>query len=619
MCGIAGYFSFNNKFSKEDLAAMTNALSRRGPDAEGFFANEFVGLGHRRLSILDLSTSANQPMTSSCGQYIMVYNGEVKNFKEIAHELCHTNPKLTLKTSSDTEVIIEAYAQWGEKFIEKLNGMFAIVIYNKQNDELFVARDRMGIKPIYYYKDEHNFIFASELKSFKQLKNKISLAINYSAVNEFLHLGYIPEPHSIYNSIHKFPSGKYLKVSKNNFEFTTYWNPLNKITKEYISVFSEAKQSLKSLVESSVKYRMISDVPFGTFLSGGIDSSLITAVAQKNSNKPVNTFSIGFKDSKHNEAGYAKKVADYLNTNHHEFTVTEKEAIDLVSTLPSIYDEPYADSSSIPTLLVSKLAKQYVTMTLAGDGGDELFMGYGTYKWAQRLSNPLVSALRKPTATAFSLLNSKYKRVSELINYADDKTKKSHVFSQEQYLFSRNEIKSLVNPVHYRDIILKENFNNLNRVLTAAEEQALFDLNYYLKDDLLVKVDRATMFYSLETRVPFLDYRIVEFALNLSPDLKIKNGVSKYLLKEVLYDYIPKAMFNRPKWGFSIPLQKWLKNELKFLTDTYLSDAIIRKHQVVNNEQVQILKTKFYSGNNDYLYNRIWLLIVLHQWLEDNC
>lgn len=618
MCGITGYYSPNKLFSEAELHVMTNSLEHRGPDAIGYYMDAFIGFGHRRLSILDLSDAANQPMFSHCGRYVMIYNGEVYNYREIATELKSNKPQIHFKTTSDTEVILEAFAHWGENFVQKLNGMYAIAIYDIQEKELLMYRDRIGVKPIYYYWDGANFVFASELKALKKLKSKIDLKINVVAINEFLHLGYIPEPHSIYEHIKKMPAGTFLKIKGKALSIFSYWKADDMIKPQVENDFNTAKNTLTALIESSVNYRMISDVPFGTFLSGGIDSSLVTAVAQKFSDKPVNTFSIGFKDEKHNESGFAKNVANYLNTKHHEFIITEKDAIALADKLTSIYDEPFSDSSAIPTLIVSKLAREHVKMTLSGDGGDELFMGYGAYQWAKRLENPFVKSLRKPVARGLLKLSSKYKRFGELLAYDDETTTKSHIFSQEQYLFSRQEIKALTNPEFQKDIILKENYNTLTRTLLPEEEQALFDINYYLKDDLLVKVDRASMHHSLETRVPLLDYRIVEFALNLSTDLKIKNGESKYLLKQVLYDYVPKEFFNRPKWGFSIPLVKWLKNELLFLMDNYLSENVIKKHAFVNYEIVLQLKKQFLDKNMDYLYNRLWLLIVLHQWLEEN-
>lgn len=597
---------------------MTNAIAHRGPDAEGYFTDECIGLGHRRLSIIDLSNAANQPMHSACNRYVMVYNGEVYNYKEIALELKKLKPTLNLQTTSDTEVILEAFVCYGETFVNKLNGMFAIAIYDKENKELFLYRDRMGIKPIYYYWEEGNFIFASELKAFKKLKGQLNFNINRDAINEFLHLGYIPEPHSIYQQIKKFPSGSYFKIKNKELCISHYWKIEDKIQPKTENDLDTAKQTLNDLIESSVKYRMVSDVPFGTFLSGGIDSSLVTAVAQKLSNTPINTFSIGFKESKYNEAGFAKNVAKHLKTEHHEFIVSEKEAIELVHTLPDIYDEPYADSSAIPTLMVSELARKQVKMTLSGDGGDELFMGYGAYQWAKRLSNPFIKPFKKTIASGLSVYRHDHKKAIELLRYPEEASRKSHIFSQEQAMFTRQEIKTLVEPEYYSEIKLNENYADLNRSLLPEEEQALFDLNYYLKDDLLVKVDRASMHYSLETRVPLLDYRIVEFALNLSPELKFKKGESKYLLKQVLYDNVPQDFFNRPKQGFSIPLVHWLKNDLKFLIDTYLSEDIIKKHSIVNYGSVQHLKTQFLEKNLDYLYNRIWLLIVLHQWLEKN-
>lgn len=613
MCGIAGFYSTENDFSQEDLVKMTDVMVHRGPDASGYFFDNIVGLGHRRLSIIDLSESANQPMYSHCGRYVIVFNGEIYNYQEIASAI----PEKKWKTTSDTEVILEAFIKWGPEFANRMNGMFAIAIYDKELHKLFLFRDRLGIKPIYYFWDEKIFAFGSELKAIKSLSqiNK-SLSLNKTAINEFLNLGYIPEPNSIYNNIYKFPSGSYAEIHDKKLIFNKFWEIEKKIDSQVLSDEVEAKSRLKELLVSSVNYRLICDVPFGTFLSGGIDSSTVTAIAQSISSKPVNTFSIGFKEAKHNESEYARSVSEFLGTNHHEFTVTEKDAIELIPELMDIYDEPYADSSAIPTMLVSKLARKHVTMTLSGDGGDELFFGYGAYRWAERLSNPFYKFSRFPIATALSMLDNHKKRAAQVFRYKNEGSKKSHIFSQEQYLFSQGEIGNLVNAQYSTEILYNENFINLKRKLGPAEAQSLFDLNYYLKDDLLVKVDRATMKYSLETRVPLLDYRIVEFAMNLSPELKIKNGVQKYLLKQVLYDYIPEKFFSRPKWGFSIPLQKWLKGDLKYLIEEFLSEEIINKYKIVDYKVVANIKNRFFNKNEDYLYNRLWLLIVLHNFLE---
>jgi asparagine synthase (glutamine-hydrolysing) len=362
---------------------------------------------------------------------------------------------------------------------------------------------------------------------------------------------------------------------------------------------------------------MISDVPFGTFLSGGIDSSTVTAIAQNISNQPIKTFSIGFKEAKFNESEHAKKVSDYLQTDHHEFIVTENDALGMVDKMLSAYGEPYADTSAIPTMLVSKLARKHVTMTLSGDGGDELFLGYGMYDWAKRLNNPLVKLMRQPIALVLSQMGNRYKRASGVFNYKSNKRIKSHIFSQEQYFFGEEELDELLQPEYRQHILFDEDFTHLKRNLSAQEEQSLFDIKHYLKDDLLVKVDVASMQFSLEARTPFLDYRIVEFALNLSEDLKKKNGTTKYLLKEVLYDFVPKKLFNRPKWGFSIPLAKWLKNDLHYLIEKYLSEEMVAKNAIADFEKVRSLVNRFEKGE-DFLYNRLWVLIVLHKWMEDS-
>jgi len=531
MCGIAGYYSTNDLFSEIDLHAMTSAIAHRGPNAVGYYQDKIVGLGHRRLSIFDLSEAANQPMFSADKRFVIVYNGEVYNFKEIAEEL-KQKYKIEFRTSSDTEIILEAYAKYGPEFVEKLNGMFAIAIYDTQKNELFVCRDRIGIKPFYYFWNGQDFAFASELKALTKAPS-IPLKINNNAVYHFMHVGYISPPQSIYESIQKLESGSWMKISKNNLEIQKYWNINQQINKTVITNEKEAITKLSDLIMSSVQYQIKSDVPFGVFLSGGIDSSLVTAKAVNLSSSKVNTFSIGFEENRYNESVYAKAVANHLETNHHEFIVSYKDAIDLIETIFETYSEPFADSSSIPTMLVSKLAKQHVTVTLSGEGGDELFLGYGSYQWARRLNHPLIKAFRGPIATILSISNSNFERHAKHFRYPNDNLLYSHIFSQEQYYFSLKELNSLFT----KDFIANhENtntdllsifgieMNHLGRKLNAMEKQALFDLNFYLQDDLLTKIDRASMRFSLETRVPYLDHRIIEFALNLSPDLHYKNG-----------------------------------------------------------------------------------------------
>jgi asparagine synthase (glutamine-hydrolysing) len=620
MCGILGINNHNSQLNYRTFAdQMLTQLNHRGPDANGIYHDENIILGHTRLSILDLSDAANQPMHSRNSRYVMVYNGEVYNFREIQEELKKLIPGFATRTNSDSEIILEAFATWNVKFVEKLNGMFAIAIWDKHEKNLYFFRDRIGIKPIYYFHKNGMFAFASELKALvsnSEIKKELSL--NYKAINKYLNLGYIPQPDSIYQEINKFPAAHYAVSGKDGFQMHRYWNPEEFAALPRITSKEEAFSKLKLLVESSVQYRLISDVPYGTFLSGGIDSSLVTAVAQKMNHEPVNTFSIGFWEKEFNEAPYARKIAEYLGTDHHEFTVTEKEAIEWIPQLLSIYDEPYADSSAIPTLLVSRMARQNITMTLSGDGGDELFMGYGAYKWAERLSNPYISAFKAPIRRVLNCGNNRFKRVSHLFEKISPDHFHSHIFSQEQYLFSRKEIGSYLNAPYLAEFELDEIFDTHLKSLTPAEKQALFDIKHYLPDDLLVKVDRASMHFALETRVPLLDYRIVELALQLDPELKIRNGSAKWLLKELLYEYVPREFFNRPKWGFAIPLRKWLKTELKEFVMDHLNHESVKKYGVLNPHQTEVLLNEFYKKDRSYLYNRIWQLVMLQKWMGDN-
>jgi len=610
MCGIAGFYQSGERYNLHDLQAMTDAIAHRGPDASGHYLQQKIGLGHRRLSIIDLSEAANQPMLSADGSLRIVYNGEIYNFREIAAEL-----GIQFRTGSDTEVLLEAYRVWGKAFVHKLNGMFAFAIWNEQDQSLFLCRDRLGIKPLYYWLDGENLAFASELKALLPLQKNRPFTLNTQAVRNYLLLGYIPEPMSIYTEIRKLPSGSYAFIRHGRLEVESYWQPEEKVQNAILSDELQAKEQLRKLINSSVRYRMVSDVPFGTFLSGGIDSSLVTAIAQHQSETPINTFSIGFHDAKHNEAEFARKIASYLGTHHHEFTVTEQDALELIDQMVDAYDEPYADSSAIPTMLVSKLARKHVTMTLSGDGGDELFLGYGAYQWARRLANPFVRAFRAPIHNLLAQSkDNRYRRAALLFAKTEPAMLPAHIFSQEQYFFSEAGIQQIFTHADQTSPFLPEVFV-LPRRLRADERQALFDIRYYLKDDLLTKVDRATMLYSLEARVPLLDYRIVEFALNLDPGLKSRNGVAKYLLKQVLYDYVPESFFNRPKWGFSIPLDKWLRKELFYLIEQYCSKEMCERFGLIHYPKLKEMREQFLAGRA-YEYNRLWQVIVLHKSLE---
>ena len=421
MCGIAGYISLKNNIDADLLKSSSALLQHRGPDAAGFYfsENEKVGFAHRRLSIIDLSDSANQPMFTADRRYCIVFNGEIYNFQELKNTLRDKGE--SLKTNSDTEVILELFAQIGCDCFAKLNGMFALAIYDREQQSITFSRDHAGIKPLFYYLDDNDLIFASELKVIRALKGK-SLTINESAIPYFLHLGYIPEPMTIYNHVYKFPSASYWTISTQlsslsatNSGIKQFWIPEQKIAATTIKDEVSAKKELKTLLIDSVQKQMMSDVSIGTFLSGGVDSSLVTAIAAEVATNKINSYSIAIDDGKFNESKYASAVAAKIGIDYHEFHVTEKDIIGLIDQFLPAYDEPYADSSAFPTMLVSQLARKYVTVTLSGDGGDELFMGYGFYRWAKRLANPAIPVIRWPLYAASKLMSHRYERAGQLL------------------------------------------------------------------------------------------------------------------------------------------------------------------------------------------------------------
>ena len=604
MCGIAGYVS--PRFSALELKAMSDAIAHRGPDADGFYydSQNGVGLAHRRLSIIDLSDAANQPFHSACGRYVMVFNGEVYNFGEIAAELAPFNRR----TGSDTEVILEAYRQWGPDCARRFNGMFALAVWDTEARALFLLRDRLGIKPLYVYRHGGDFAFTSELKSLKKLP--VDLATDDAAIAAYLRLGYVPGHTTVYKNIVPFPAGHYGIFKDGTLRTEPFWEASEKIHAQPLTDAEEAKARLKELLQSSVKYRLIADVPVGCFLSGGTDSSLVAALAQEAGGKPVHTFSIGFEEAKFNESEHARRVARAIGARHTEYILSEKDAQERVPELHTWYDQPYADSSAIPTMLVSRLARKDVTVALSGDGGDEFFLGYGMYTWAARLAqkkwwHPLAAGL-----LPYGPKN--YRRAAGLFRHSSTHPR-AQLFSQEQYFFGEEELPQLLaKPL--APALPPEN-RHTARTLSPEEAQALYDIQHYLKDDLLVKVDIASMRYALEIRVPLLDYRVAEFALNLHPSLKRRDGTDKWLLKQVLYEYVPREIMERPKWGFAVPLSRWLAGELKPLLLEYTSPAMCEKHGWVKADYVQKLLARYLAGET-WLYNRLWAVMQLHQWAE---
>ena len=610
MCGIAGIVSLNGSVDEVQLKQMSAAIAHRGPDADGLFLSDSMhcGLAHRRLSIIDLSAAANQPMTDPSGRFTLVFNGEVYNFEEIKVTL--EKEGIAFKTSSDTEVVLQAYMHWGAECVDQFNGMFALAVWDETEKSLVLFRDRMGIKPLYYFWDGKTFAFASEIKGLTAFTN--TKAWNRAAIAQYFQLGFIPTPMTIYHDIHKLEQGSYIMLDPRGLAKKKYWCLSDQIEKNTVLDRVGAKKKLNNLIQTSVDLRLKSDVPYGVFLSGGIDSSTVAAVAQDRAKQNINTFSIGFKEAQYNESEHAQKVAKHLNTNHHEYTVSQKDAQDLITKIPEWYDEPYADTSAIPTYLVSKLAKDNVTMVLTGDGGDEQFLGYGRYAWKQRLQNPLVQFSRFMLKTGFKKMPpERWERAGEYFNYGLRHNLNQHVFSVDQSFYSSRECD------HYFQFSHQESRDRLSfqRKLSAAEQQAFYDLNYYLPDDLLTKVDRVTMQNGIEARVPLLDHNIVSYTLNLDSSLKVQGMTQKWLLKQVLYDYVPKEYFDRPKWGFGIPLQQWLSDDLRFLLEDYVNAKVLAQYDFYNVEAILQLKERFLNGES-HLFNKLWLVVCFNMWGE---
>lgn len=613
MCGIAGIMSINGSVDESKLKTMSENIAHRGPDADGLFFSKSnqCGLAHSRLSIIDLSADANQPMTESTNRYTLVFNGEVYNFEALRKELQAEG--VAFETSSDSEVVLQSYVHWGVQCVDHFNGMFAFAVWDEKEKSLALFRDRIGIKPLYYFWDGNTFAFGSEIKSLTSFVD--TKEWNMKAVSEYFQLGFVPAPMTIYKDIHKFEQGHYMIIGPNGLEKKEYWCLSNQLAKKTILDRVSAKKRLNDLIQNSIDLRLKSDVPYGVFLSGGIDSSTVAAIAQDRAKQNINTFSIGFKEAQYNESDHARKVAQHLGTNHHEYTVSQQDAQELITKIPEWYDEPYADTSAIPTYLVSKLAKDKVTMVLTGDGGDEQFLGYGRYYWKSRLQNPMVQIGRSVIKQV--LKNSKKNnliRAGEYFNYSIKADLNKHVFSVDQYFFSERECN------HFFDFKLKRPVEyqwSIKRPMSAKEQQAFFDLKLYLPDDLLTKVDRVTMLNGIEARVPLLDHNIVSFGLNLDTSLKVRGKDQKWLLKQVLFDYVPKELFDRPKWGFGIPLQQWLTKELRFLLDDYVNEKTLSQCDFYNVHEILRLKEQFLNGES-HLFNKLWLIICFNMWDAQN-
>lgn len=645
MCGVLGYVLNRNekRYGLEALQKMLPLLSHRGPNNQGIWKNidNSIFIGHTRLSILDLSEKGNQPMISSSGQFVISYNGEIYNHLDIRKDLDKQN-NIKWKSSCDTETILESFEINGiKKTISKLHGMFAFCVIDLKNNLLYLARDKFGEKPLYYGFSEKNFIFASELKaiiSFPNFKKKIST----KSVNYYFNLSYVPEPFSIFENVYKLEGGSILTFNlknnsiQSNIKFETHIDQknLNITNKNAVELFDQT-------INSVVKDTMISDVEVGSFLSGGIDSSLITSVMQKQSKKKIKTFSVVFDDLKYDEKFYSRNISKHLNTEHNEIILTSKDLIEVLKKIPDIYDEPFADSSQIPTVIISRFASQNVKVILSGDGADEFYGGYNRYIAFTKMKKILkfvpyhlrlvigkiIFTLPMNLLNNVEILLRKIFLNNRSLTQLDDKIKKLG--------FILVNSKSALD-MYFAIITMSENDNNLLKNENAENEINQFknsmgtyfnndkdlvenimklDQKTYLSGDILHKVDRAAMHFSLETRVPFLNPKIIDFSYKLNQDMKIKDGKGKIILREVLKKYVPEKYVNRPKMGFSIPLGSWLKGPLKKWTLEKIDLNNIRNQGYLNDDQVKFYLKNHFSGKKDFS-RELWNIIVFQSWLS---
>jgi asparagine synthase (glutamine-hydrolysing) len=645
MCGLSGFVAKKTDYTEgvRQVRQMNARISHRGPDDSGVWGDEAAGvfLGHQRLSIVDLSNAGHQPMHSACGRFAIIFNGEIYNHAELRKQL---SPR-TWVGHSDTETLLACFEQWGVvSAIEKCIGMFAIALWDKTTHVLTLIRDRMGEKPIYYGWQQGVFLFGSELKALRANKAFVG-EINRDAIAMQLRHCYVPTPYTIYRDIFKLPAGTYIQLKVGSGEIprsepVAYWS-LEQVAQQgqgqlYRGNDETAANELEVLFRQSITSQMLGDVPVGAFLSGGIDSSLVVALMQTSSSSAVNTFSIGFDDASYNEAGFARAVAQHLGTNHHELYVSERNAVDLVPRLPDLYDEPFSDSSQIPTFLVSQLAREHVKVSLSGDGGDELFGGYNRYLltaaiWRRLAYFPawfrdavavgltkisaqdwskLIRAIDflLPSRLRFSSPGDKVHRFAEIMRSGSPQEIYikliSHWDNAANTVFGANEPISKLNSSDLWP--QQKNFTN---------QMMLLDGLTYLSDDILVKLDRATMGVGLEGRAPFLDHRLVNFAWSLPLDMKIRGGQTKWLLRQVLYRYVPKHLIERPKMGFGVPLGDWLRGSLRDWAESLLNPARLKGEGFLNTDHITSMWDEHIKNKKNWQY-QLWNVLMFQAWLN---
>ena len=646
MCGLAGFILQGPKLAT-DLALlnhkMISQITHRGPDDLGVWSDDALGIGlsHSRLAIQDCSSAGSQPMHSESNRYVIVFNGEIYNHFELRKEILKESiVRTSWRGRSDTETLLASFEAWGvQETLLKCVGMFAFALIDKQNQTLFLGRDRFGEKPLYYGFAGENFIFGSELKALKPFPG-FDCSISKEALSNFIKLSYIPTPQSIYKDIFKLEAGHFIKININNFSRSSvYNNPYWSIEESMASssqkpylTEEEGLHDLEKNLSNAVTSQLISDVPIGAFLSGGIDSSLLTSIMQKNSMSKIKTFTIGFDESLYDESPYAKNVADYLGTDHYCLRVTPEDALNLIPDLPLIYDEPFADSSQIPTYFVSKAAREFVSVSLSGDGADELFGGYNRYTWGPSIwgkSSYLPFFSKEIFANLLTLLTPQ--ALNSMLGFTNIVRPGEKVHKLSNALKGAHSIDdlyiNLISQWHDDEIVSslqnisldqqREKFNiPTNCDIQDARLQMMYrDSKTYLPDDILCKVDRSAMALSLETRAPFLDHRVAESAWRLSMSSKIKGTETKWALKQLLYKHIPKKLLDRPKTGFSIPIGTWLRGPLKEWAETLLNERRLACEGNFNPLPIRQAWKQHLSGRYD-LSSKLWNVLMFQAWLE---
>jgi asparagine synthase (glutamine-hydrolysing) len=636
MCGIAGIIKLDKEVSHEELLIMSQKLVHRGPDDSGIWINGNIGFAHRRLSVIDLTLAGHQPMHSFSDRYTIVFNGEIYNHLELRKQLNFVD----WNGKSDTETLLVCIELWGlDKTLNKINGMFSFALWDSEKKITHLTRDRVGEKPLYYGWQGENFLFGSELKSLKA-HPKFQANIDRKSLSLYFRFNYIPTPYSIYENIYKLQPGSVLSLrqGEKKYKIRKYWSIEDRAISSVHNSLSGSEDDLINELEHhitrSIKQKMVSDVPLGAFLSGGIDSSIVVGIMQSLSSQPIKTFTIGFEDEVFDEAKDARLIAKHFGTDHHELYVTAQDVIDVIPLLPSLYDEPFSDASQIPTYLVSKLAKQEVTVSLSGDGGDELFCGYNRYHITKELWDKISKLplfVRKYVSLFllsipikiwnkfefFSLISGKYNNLGVKIHKGARVLHSNSLMELYGNLLSNWKVSDgLVLGGH--DVKI-QNLSSSNRIANFSniEKMMLWDFQSYLPDDILVKLDRASMGCSLEGRVPFLDHDLIEFSWRVPVEYKYRDKKGKWILRQVLHKYVPKKLIDRPKSGFTLPLANWLRGDLKVWAESLINTERLNREGILNADIVSKKWKEHQAGDNDWS-NQLWSVLMFQSWLEVN-